>query len=82
MLRIIKKYFCNHDEIETKSETSLNSANNGFFIVKTYIICNKCKKQFRRNKNEMCCHVMHIQYELIKECIQNQIKNQIKQCNQ
>lgn len=82
MLKRIKQYFCPHNHIETRSETGLIAVDNGYFFVKTLIRCTKCKKSFDRHPKEMCCYVMHIQYELIRKCIIDKINNDIKVAKQ
>jgi hypothetical protein len=82
MLTRLKQYFCNHNSIETKTETGLNAINNGYFFVKTLIYCTQCKKSFPQHPNQMCCYVMHIQHELIRECIVTNMVNKIKESKQ
>lgn len=78
----IKQLFCSHESIETKSETGLNAVDQGYFFVKTLISCARCKKSFPQHPRAQCCYVMHIQYEMIKECIINKVANQIKASKQ
>lgn len=82
MLARIKQLFCNHESIDTKSEVGLNAVEKGYFIVKTLISCNKCKKSFQQHPHAMCCYVMHMQHEMIKEAIFNNGINQIKSAKQ
>lgn len=78
MLKIIKQFFCSHNSIETTSESGLNAIDQGYFFVKTLISCSKCGKSFAQHPRQMCCYVMHLQYEMIRECILNRVTNQMK----
>lgn len=75
MLKRIKQYFCTHNSISIRSETGLVAVDNGYFFVKTIVTCANCKKSFQQHPHEKCCYVMHIQYEMIKECIISRIKS-------
>jgi hypothetical protein len=78
MLTRIKQCFCNHNSIETKTETGIDAIKNGYFFVKTLIYCRECKKSFPQHPRSMCCYVMHLQHEIIREVIINKMIDQIK----
>ncbi len=63
MKKFFKQLLCRHENIETKTECSFDV----FIIVKTQISCTACEKTFAQHPNAICCHVAHIQHEMIQE---------------
>lgn len=78
MLTLIKQIFCRHQSIRTTSESGINAIGQGYFFVKTMIVCSDCKKSFPRHPRELCCHVMHINHETIRDCIATYHANQFR----
>lgn len=71
MKKMIKQLFCDH-EILTKTETSYPPP---ALIIKTVIQCTKCKKTFPIRPDMNCCHVQHIQHEIVQEYFYSQFNN-------
>ena len=63
MKKFFKQLFCDHAiSIKTESWSPEH-----IFIVKTVIQCSKCEKTFPRHYEELCCHVQHIQHEIMRD---------------
>jgi hypothetical protein len=61
--KAIKKFLCAHELIQTETTVLADSV----FMIRTKIICTNCSKSFPLHPRANCCHVAHIQHELMRE---------------
>lgn len=71
IVKLIKQFLCNHEDITTTTETNLESP---ILIVRSLIQCSQCKKTFAQHPNAQCCYIYHIHHEIMQEKIIQQYK--------
>lgn len=70
-MKLIKQWFCHHNDITTSTETSVDR----LIICKTLIKCNKCEKTFPQHPHAQCCYVMHMHAEILRDKFIHQYKS-------